>query len=104
MVKKEDVLAKLSQVDDPELGINIVDLGLIYDVEIKAKEKGSPQKIYIKMTFTTPACPLIDQMLDEVKAKLDTLPDCDVELTVVFEPLWSMDRLSQKAKIKLGIV
>jgi len=53
MVTKKEILAKLSEVIDPEIGINIVDMGLIYGVEIKGN------KAYVKMTFTTPACPLI---------------------------------------------
>ena len=98
MVTKEEILDKLSEVVDPELGINIVDLGLIYEVKIG-------KKILIKMTFTTPACPMINEMLNEIKAKLDeAYGDLDIELTVVFDPLWTPERMSEKAKMKLGLI
>ncbi len=104
MVSKEKILAKLSEVSDPELGMNIVDLGLIYDVDVRKKEKGKLQKVFIKMTFTTPACPMINEILEGVKAKLEVFEDADIEINIVFDPLWTIDRLSQKAKIKLGLV
>ena len=104
MVSKEEILGKLSQVVDPELGINIVDLGLIYGIDIRKKEKGKAQQAYVKMTFTTPACPMMNEMLNQIKAKLDEIPRTDIELTITFEPLWTPERLSEKAKIKLGIV
>jgi metal-sulfur cluster biosynthetic enzyme len=104
MVSKEKILAKLGEVSDPELGMNIVDLGLIYDVDVKKKEKGKLQKVFIKMTFTTPACPMINEILEDVKAKLEAFEDADIEINIVFDPLWTIDRLSQKAKIKLGLV
>lgn len=104
MVTKKDILDKLSQVNDPELGMNIVDLGLIYEVEVKDKKEGESQKINIKMTFTTPACPMINVMLQEIQSKLDEFPDLDVELAIVFEPLWNPEMMSEKAKIKLGMI
>ena len=98
MVTKKDILEKLSEVVDPELGINIVDLGLIYEVKIEKKN------VFIKMTFTTPACPMINEILNEVRTKLDEFADLDIEVNVVFEPLWTPDRLSEQAKMKLGII
>ena len=102
MLSKKAVLAKLSTVEDPELGMNIVDLGLIYDVKVGKKEAGKPQKASIRMTFTTPACPMMNAILDDMKAKLESFADADIEIMVVFEPFWSIDRLSEKARIKLG--
>jgi len=104
MVSKEEILGKLSQVLDPELGINVVDLGLVYGIDIRKKEKGKPQRVYMKMTFTTPACPMMNEMLSQIKEKLDEIPDTDIELSITFEPPWTPERLSQKAKVKLGIV
>ncbi len=104
MVTKKQILEKLSQVMDPELGVNIVELGLIYDVDIKKKKAGGKlQEVFIKMTFTTPACPMINEILREVKEKLEEIEDADIELNIVFEPLWTPDRMSEKAKIKLGM-
>ena len=104
MVSKDDILGKLRAVMDPELGINVVDLGLVYGIEVRKKQKGRPQHARIKMTFTTPACPMMDQMLSQIKDRLDEIPDTDIEVSITFEPLWTPERLSQKAKIKLGIV
>jgi len=103
MVTRKEILDKLSLVNDPELGISIVDLGLIYEIKIE-KRKGEKQKAYIKMTFTTPACPLATVILDEIKNRLEELKDIDVEISIVFEPLWDPSRMSQKAKAKLGML
>ncbi len=104
MVTKQEIMDKLGEVKDPEIGINIVEMGLIYEVKVEKKKAGKPQKAYIKMTFTTPACPLINVMLSQVKEKLEEFKDLDVELSVVFEPLWNPEMMSDKAKTKLGII
>ncbi|MFN7991640.1 MAG: metal-sulfur cluster assembly factor [Candidatus Micrarchaeia archaeon] len=104
MVTKTDILGQLSKVTDPELGMNIVDLGLVYDVDIRQKAEEGPQKVFIKMTFTTPACPMINEMLHDIQSKLDDLKDLDIELTVVFDPPWSPEMMSERAKIKLGMI
>jgi metal-sulfur cluster biosynthetic enzyme len=104
MASRKDIMGKLSEVSDPELGMNIVDLGLVYEVDVRPEEKGQPQKVFIKMTFTTPACPMINEMLHDIQAKLDELKDLDVELTVVFDPPWTPDMMSERAKIKLGMI
>lgn len=99
MVTKQDILDKLSQVNDPELGINIVELGLIYDIDIKKNN------VLIKMTFTTPACPMMNYMLEQVKEKLEEFgDDVDIEVDIVFDPPWTPDRLSDKAKARLGML
>jgi metal-sulfur cluster biosynthetic enzyme len=104
MITKEEILEKLAQVIDPELGINIVDLGLIYEIDIKEKKKDELQKVFIKMTFTTPACPLMTEMINEVKNRLDELPELDIEVSIVFDPLWKPEMMSEKAKAKLGMI
>lgn len=105
MSLKQEILDKLSEINDPELGINIVDLGLIYSVDVKKKKKGEQQKVFIKMTFTTPACPLINDILNEIKSKLDdSFKEIDIELTVVFDPPWTPEMLSNRAKIQLGMI
>ncbi|MFH1394209.1 MAG: metal-sulfur cluster assembly factor [Candidatus Micrarchaeota archaeon] len=103
MATEKEVLRKLGEVIDPELGIDIVELGLIYEVKAHKKEKDKDQKIEIKMTFTTPACPMINFMLAQVEEKLNEIKDADIEVSVVFEPLWTPERMSKKAKLKLGI-
>lgn len=104
MATKKEIMDTLAQVSDPELGMNIVDLGLVYEVDVRPKGKEPLQKVFIKMTFTTPACPMINEMLHEIQAKLDTIKDLDVELTVVFDPPWTPEMMSERAKIKLGMI
>ncbi len=98
MVTKNEILAKLSEVIDPEIGVNIVDMGLIYGVEVKG------DKAYVKMTFTTPACPLINELMHQANEKLKEIKGVDIELKIVFDPPWNPSMMSEKAKIKLGIL
>jgi len=106
MVTKQQIFGQLAKVIDPELGLDIVNLGLVYEVKVgrKPKEKGKLQKVDIRMTFTTPACPLINEILEDVKNKLDIFEEADIEVHIVFDPLWTLDRMSEKAKIKLGMI
>ena len=102
MTTKEEVMNKLKEVIDPELGINIVDMGLIYKVESKGTKEGKEQ-FYVEMTFTTPACPLMNVMMADVQKKLEEFEDADFEVKIVFEPRWTIDNMSPEAKKKLGI-
>jgi len=93
------VLEKLSQVLDPEIAISIVDLGLIYDVKIKKN------KIIVIMTLTTVGCPLFDIIEQDIKDKIKELgfKEKDIQIKLVFDPPWSIDRMSKKGKKLLGI-
>lgn len=94
----EDVVLALKQVYDPEIPVNIYDLGLIYELNInKARE------VYIKMTFTAPNCPMADEVIGEVKRSVEDTPGitgCNIEL--VFEPAWDQSLLSDEARVALG--
>lgn len=94
----EDVVLALKQVYDPEIPVNIYDLGLIYELNInKARE------VYIKMTFTAPNCPMADYVIGEVKHSVENTPGvtkCEIEL--VWEPAWSTSLLSDEARVALG--
>ena len=90
---------KLQEIPDPELNISIVDLGLIYTVKIK------DDKAHIKMTLTTIGCPLFGTIQKMVEDKVGEIPNIKaVETELVFEPPWSMDMISEEAKVKLGII
>ena len=102
MVTKEEVMKKLGGVIDPELGISIVDLGLIYKLEKKGR-KGGKEQFYIEMTFTTPMCPLVNYMLDDLKKKLDGIKGADFDVKVVFDPPWTPERISREARKRLGL-
>lgn len=94
-----DVILAIKQVYDPEIPVNVYDLGLIYELVIsKARE------VYIKMTFTAPTCPMADEVLAEVKAAVEGVPgihSCEIELT--FEPEWDRSMLSDEARLELGL-
>jgi len=95
---KEEILKVLKNVIDPEIGINIVDLGFIYGIDIKGK------KIHIKMTLTTPGCPMHSMFVHEVEQALKAVFDkVEVKVELVFDPPWTPDKMSNEAKKKLGV-
>jgi len=87
-------MTALEEVIDPEIGVNIVDLGLVYGIE----EKGNGE-IVIEMTLTIPECPLIDQIVANVKTAAGSVEGVkQVEVKLVFEPKWSPARMSDEAR------
>lgn len=99
MIKKNDVLDKLKQVLDPELHINVVDLGLIYNVEVKKKD------IFILMTLTFPGCPLGSVIHKDVKKQVGSIDGVgDIDLKITFDPPWTLSKISEEAKLELGMV
>lgn len=98
MASKDDVWLALKNVIDPELGINIVDLGLVYVVKV---EKGI---VEIEMTLTSPGCPLapiIDQL---VKSEVNALKGVKgIELKLVWDPPWSVEMIEESARVELGL-
>ena len=94
-----DVIKALKQVYDPEIPVNIYDLGLIYELVINKEHD-----VAIKMTFTAPNCPMADEVMAEVKTSVDDVPgikSCNIEL--VFEPVWDKSMLSEEARLDLGL-
>ena len=93
------VISALKEVYDPEIPVNIYDLGLIYELTInKARE------VSILMTFTAPNCPMADQVIMEVQQGVESVPGvtkCTIELT--FEPVWDRSMLSEEARLELGL-
>jgi len=96
------VWAQLKTVYDPEIPVNIVDLGLIYSCEITAQELGG-KKIDVKMSMTAPGCGMGNVLKADVEGKLARLPEVkEVHVEVVFDPPWSPARMSEAAKLQLG--
>jgi metal-sulfur cluster biosynthetic enzyme len=94
---RELVLQQLRTVIDPELGINVVDLGLIYDLQI------NDGNIYILMTLTTPGCPLHDSIVGGVKRALEHIDGIrDVQVQITWNPPWTPERMSEEALRQLG--
>ncbi len=93
-VKREDIIEVLKTVYDPEIPLNIYDLGLIYGIEIS-----DDGKVHILMTLTAPGCPIADSLIYEIKDRLmqlEGVKDVDVELT--FDPPWSLERITDEGK------
>ncbi|KTC85876.1 MULTISPECIES: SUF system Fe-S cluster assembly protein [Legionella] len=96
---KDSVVATLRTVFDPEIPVNIYDLGLIYDVAIN-----DDKQVHIQMTLTTPGCPVAQTFpgtVEQAVNQLEWVSDCTVEL--VWEPPWSQERMTEAARLELGI-
>lgn len=97
---------RLRQVIDPELGINIVDLGLIYGIKINRPTTNNQQLITINMTLTTPGCPLAAVFQPMVRQSLADIPgfdpDKNLSLELTFDPPWHTGLMSERAKAELG--
>ena len=95
----EDVVLALKSVYDPEIPVNIYDLGLIYELNINKKHQ-----VYIKMTFTAPNCPMADEVIAEVKRSVEDtkgVESCEIDLT--FDPVWDQSMLSDEARVIRGM-
>ncbi|MEH7235510.1 metal-sulfur cluster assembly factor [Bacillus sp. JJ1562] len=96
---KENMMGALEQVVDPELGIDIVNLGLVYDVDMNDADVAQ-----VTMTLTSMGCPLAGTIAMDVKRALTELPEVkDVDVNIVWNPPWNKDMMSRYAKIALGI-
>ncbi|WP_251554349.1 metal-sulfur cluster assembly factor [Neobacillus muris] len=96
---RENIMGALELVIDPEIGIDIVNLGLVYDLEMD--EEG---KLTVTMTLTAMGCPLAGTIVDQVKRSLADIPEIkDTEVNIVWNPPWNKDMMSRYAKIALGI-
>jgi metal-sulfur cluster biosynthetic enzyme len=94
----EQIRAALRKVVDPEVGANIVDLGLIYRIELDGS------KLLIEMTMTSPACPMGEMILDDAYSELARVlpPDYLAEIRLVWEPPWAPSMMSEKCRLSLG--
>ena len=98
MVTMEEIVKALKECYDPEIPVNVWDLGLIYDVAVDG------EKVHVKMTLTAPGCPMHSFISREVKEKLQSISGVkDATVEVVWDPPWSPDKMSPEAKVQLGI-
>ena len=98
MTKKDEIIEEIRKIYDPELPVNIYELGLIYDIQVKGN------KAEIKMTLTTPNCPVAESLPKEVKEgamQVEGIEDVDLEL--VWDPPWNKDMMSEAAKLELNL-
>lgn len=98
---QERVIDVLRTVYDPEIPVNIYDLGLIYRIELNDDET----ELSVDMTLTAPNCPAADFILEDVRQKLETITGINkVDVQLVFEPEWNKDMMSEEAKVELGFL
>ena len=94
-----DVVMALRQVYDPEIPVNIYDLGLIYELNVDEE-----QNVNIQMTLTAPNCPMADYVVQMVQEAVQDVPGVmDVKIDLVFEPVWDKSRMSEEARVELGL-
>ena len=98
MELKEKVITEIKKIYDPEIPVNIYELGLIYDIKIKDKD------VQVKMTLTTPNCPVAESLPKEVKDSIMELKEVDkVDLDLVWDPPWDKSMMSEAAKLELNL-
>ena len=99
MTKKDQIIEELRKIYDPELPVNIYELGLIYDIIIDGKNN-----VKIDMTLTTPNCPVAESLPNEVKNSVKEIKEVkDVDLKLVWEPPWDKSMMSESAKLELNL-
>ena len=96
---EEEIVKMLRTVYDPEIPVNIYDLGLIYNIEV------NDGTVKIEMTLTAPNCPAADFIIEDVRMKVESIENVkNVDIQLVFEPEWDKDMMSEEAKLELGLL
>ena len=97
---EEKIVKMLRTVYDPEIPVNVYDLGLIYNVEVDDEKN-----VKIEMTLTATNCPAADFIVEDVRMKIESIEDVkSVDIQLVFEPEWDKDMMSEEAKLELGFL
>ena len=96
---KDKVITEIKKIYDPEIPVNIYELGLIYDVTVDENNK-----VYVKMTLTTPNCPVAESLPNEVKNSIKEIKEVkEVNLDLVWDPPWDKSMMSEAAKLELNL-
>ena len=97
---EEKIVKMLRTVYDPEIPVNVYDLGLIYSIEVDDEKN-----VHIEMTLTAPNCPAADFIIEDVRMKVESIDDVkSVDIQLVFETEWDKDMMSEEAKLELGFL
>jgi FeS assembly SUF system protein len=97
---EQNIVTALKSVYDPEIPVNVYDLGLIYRIDVNEN-----MDVEIDMTLTAPNCPMVDDLLADVQSSVRAVPEVkSVNVNIVFDPPWSKDLLSDEAKLDLGLL
>ncbi len=95
---KDEIIGALKKIYDPEIPVNIWDMGLIYDIDVGA------ELVVIRMTFTSPTCPMMEELLEQVRvAAQQVADDVPVRVDLVWDPPWDLSRMSDAARIELDL-
>lgn len=98
MLTKNDIINVLKNIYDPEVPVNIWDMGLIYDILIEE------ERVIIKMTFTSPTCPMMEELLEQVRSDVaDIAQGRIVKVDLVWDPPWDLSRMSESARLDLDL-
>ena len=99
-ILEDQVIQTLKTVHDPEVPVNIYDLGLIYKIDVS-----DPSNVIITMTLTSPNCPVAESLPEEVREKVNALTGVDTAIVnIVFDPTWTQEMMSEEAKFELGFL
>ncbi|BAG83485.1 MAG: iron-sulfur cluster assembly protein [Candidatus Azobacteroides pseudotrichonymphae] len=100
MELEKQIVTTLRTICDPEIQVNIYDLGLVYDVNIDDNKN-----VTITMSLTSPACPVADFIVEDIKIKIESIPEVtSVEVKIVFEPKWNQEMMSEEARLEMGFL
>ena len=104
MVTEEQVIATLKQVFDPEIPIDVWNLGLIYNIGIDESDDANKQNINITMTLTTPGCQMVQHIKNDVKTKIEAMEEVnEATIAMTFDPQWNVNMISDEARNKLNL-
>ncbi len=97
---EQDIVSTLKNIYDPEIPVNVYDLGLVYDIDYTPDGAAN-----IRMTLTAPNCPMADMMVEDVKLQVAKIPGVkEVNVELVFDPPWDKEMMSEEAKLELGFI
>ena len=100
VILEQQIIMTIKTVEDPEIPVDIYELGLIYDIDIKTNKE-----VVITMTLTSPNCPVAESLPEEVRSKVENLQSVNkCNVNIVFEPTWNAGYMSDEAKLELGIL
>jgi len=104
MVTEDKVIATLKQVFDPEIPVDVWNLGLIYNISIGNSDNSDKQNINITMTLTTPGCQMVQHIKNDVKTKIEAMENVnEATITMTFDPQWNVNMISEDAREKLNL-
>ena len=99
-ILEQQIIMAIKTVEDPEIPVDVYELGLIYDIDIKTNKD-----VVITMTLTSPNCPVAESLPEEVRSKVENLQSVNkCNVNIVFEPTWDMNYMSDEAKLELGML